>query len=567
MRTAMHLTTEQLLFQLIRRCQPTPVGRRRDVRWPRAEKVGRLSLAVAESLVPPDERRIAAARERTFSFLATRLRLDAHLNWGVRHGVALASFELQYMGHLRTLASAWSRERRAEDVALIAEQLRTWMATTASGQGDAWHPYCIAVRTIHWCELLILVGDLLPADVRDAAVDSLARQLDVLARRRERHLGANHLQRDDAALAIGGMLLEGDAARRWMATGLRGTWHALATHVLPDGMHFEGSPMYHAAMLDDVCRVITCCDALGVPVPSAARETLGRMARAAVQLSRPNGALHQFNDAEGSAHPPVLWLAARADTLSRRGETTAALQGPWLLPAAGYAGWRDDALGERLVFDAGPVGPRAQPGHAHCDALSFELDVAHQSFIVDAGVHGYDGDPFRPFSRSTAAHNTLMLNGEEQSEMWQTFRVARRARVEGPIVTRDPTTWAVSGRVRGFAGGDHRRRIVRLGGTGYRIEDWAQAATARAFLHFAPGHRVRVQGSVAVVSRADGWSAEITFAGVRDLVVVTGALEPVQGWHFPQFGEACPAPCLVASAVADASAQISLVTTIRWSGA
>jgi uncharacterized heparinase superfamily protein len=48
--------------------------------------------------------------------------------------------------------------------------------------------------------------------------------------------------------------------------------------------------------------------------------------------------------------------------------------------------------------------------------------------IVDAGVHGYDGDPLRAWCRSTRAHNTVEIDGEDQCEFWGTFRVARRGR-------------------------------------------------------------------------------------------------------------------------------------------
>jgi hypothetical protein len=33
----------------------------------------------------------------------------------------------------------------------------------------------------------------------------------------------------------------------------------------------------------------------------------------------------------------------------------------------------------------------------------------------------------RPYVRATAAHNTVRINGADQSEMWKEFRVARRA--------------------------------------------------------------------------------------------------------------------------------------------
>src|SRR5690606_2555175 len=67
--------------------------------------------------------------------------------------------------------------------------------------------------------------------------------------------------------------------------------------------------------------------------------------------------------------------------------------------------------------------------HAHCDLLSFELDLAGLPFAVDAGVSGYADAPLREFVRSTRAHNTVVIGGREQSEIWGVYRVARMAEV------------------------------------------------------------------------------------------------------------------------------------------
>jgi uncharacterized heparinase superfamily protein len=78
-----------------------------------------------------------------------------------------------------------------------------------------------------------------------------------------------------------------------------------------------------------------------------------------------------------------------------------------------------------LLFDAGPIGPDYLPGHAHCDTLSFELSLGTERWIVNAGTFSYTG-PERAHYRGTAAHNTVMVDGAEQHEIWASFRVARR---------------------------------------------------------------------------------------------------------------------------------------------
>lgn len=82
----------------------------------------------------------------------------------------------------------------------------------------------------------------------------------------------------------------------------------------------------------------------------------------------------------------------------------------------------------KLVVDAGQPGPVYIPGHAHCDAMSFELFKAGKPVIVNCGTYAYQCKE-RSFFRSTAAHNTVMVNDTEQSQCWGAFRMAKRSKV------------------------------------------------------------------------------------------------------------------------------------------
>ena len=86
-----------------------------------------------------------------------------------------------------------------------------------------------------------------------------------------------------------------------------------------------------------------------------------------------------------------------------------------------------------LIFDAGKIGVDYQPAHGHCDCLSFELSVDGKPLLVNSGTYEYQGD-LRKHFRKTRVHNTVEINGHEQSQCWGGFRVAKRIQnVSGSI--------------------------------------------------------------------------------------------------------------------------------------
>ncbi|MCK5611451.1 heparinase II/III-family protein, partial [Candidatus Pacearchaeota archaeon] len=133
-------------------------------------------------------------------------------------------------------------------------------------------------------------------------------------------------------------------------------------------------------------------------------------------LCHPDGQIAIFNDSAFSIYNnPEDLLGPESTTDS----------GPWALPDAGYYGYRSDD-DSYIVCDAGPIGPDYIPGHAHGDIFSFELSLKGQRVIVDSGVFSYVAGEMRKYCRSTRAHNTVEINGQDQCEFWSAFRVAKR---------------------------------------------------------------------------------------------------------------------------------------------
>ncbi len=82
-----------------------------------------------------------------------------------------------------------------------------------------------------------------------------------------------------------------------------------------------------------------------------------------------------------------------------------------------------------LISDLAKLGPDYQPAHAHADTLSYEFSLAGQRIFVNSGTSEYGLSKERLRQRGTAAHNTVIINNQNSSQVWSGFRVAKRANV------------------------------------------------------------------------------------------------------------------------------------------
>jgi uncharacterized heparinase superfamily protein len=180
--------------------------------------------------------------------------------------------------------------------------------------------------------------------------------------------------------------------------------------------------MYHALILENVLDLLNAARTYSTSVDNErnlwaekAQAMLGWLAN----MIHPDGRIPFFNDATFGIAPEPRELIAYA---SRLGIQAA----PVPLATSGYVRLAQNQT--VLLFDAGPLGPDHQLGHAHADTLSFELSHRGRRILVNSGISTYEKGPDRQWQRSTAAHNTIRIDALDQSEVWSAFRVARRAR-------------------------------------------------------------------------------------------------------------------------------------------
>jgi len=128
----------------------------------------------------------------------------------------------------------------------------------------------------------------------------------------------------------------------------------------------------------------------------------------------------------------------------------------------------------RAVVRAGPHGPDHQLGHAHADLLSFEASFDRRRVVVDTGTGVYQAGRVRERLRSTAAHNTIALDGEELLEAWSSFRSGRRGRATTHArgeTDRCSWLWASHDAYRRLDGAPMPHRLLCVAGEGLLVVD------------------------------------------------------------------------------------------------
>lgn len=520
LRTVRHLRPIQIAGQLER-----PLRRGRHPRKAAGDTL-RLRIAAPHTAFLAAAPHAQASTAKRVVLLNRAVDLGARVDWRDADLGPLWQFHLHYHDWLRAPGLA-SAERAAI--------LRDWIERHREGVG--WHPATISVRAFVWTKLL-LAHDRLPRDPALAAAlaASLADQLATLAARRERDLLANHYLMNLLALVLGGLLLEGADANRWLRfeADLR---RELAEQILPDGAHFERSPMYHALVLEALLDVLNVAAAAPGRLPAASEAALrdagARMLGAHAVWTHPDGEIALFGDSAFGIAPAPGALAEYAARLGLRawGPRT-----PGLLDDAGYVRLADGPF-TLIASVAGPM-PAYQPGHAHCDALSFELSVGSQRVVTDTGVYEYAPGARRDQSRATASHATIQVDGQEQAELWGAHRVGGRPQVVRLGASPPETAEAAC---RGWSRPAIRvtRRFVLRGGV-LQITDCVEgdAHIVTTRLPLAPGLAPRLEGLVARIPLGTG-------------VRLSVDLPPVLSWrvepqpYFPEFGREIERPCLV----------------------
>ena len=339
----------------------------------------------------------------TFTFLNLSHTFEGAIDWNCSEHGKLWAYNLTYFDFLQ-------QEGLGKEEGLIL--IHHFMDRIASMK-DALEPFPISLRGINWIKFLIC------HNIKEQSIDDcLYAQYAILLDNLEYHLLGNHLLENGFGLLFGAYYFQ-DEKLYEKAKGILES--ELEEQILDDGAHFELSPMYHQIML---FRVLDCInlaqnnpwkqDGLLMFIEDKAAKMLGWLE----VISYRDETIPHFNDSTDGIAPTTKQLKDYVKNLDLSIKNSK-------LSACGYR--KIVKEGYECAVDIGRIGPNYIPGHAHADTFNFELRIAERPFVVDTGLSTYEIGKRRDLERGTAAHNTVVVNGQNSSDVWGGFRVAERA--------------------------------------------------------------------------------------------------------------------------------------------
>ena len=513
---------------------------------------------------------------------------------------------------LLDLGQAWrltGDDRYAECfIALVS----AWMERNPYAQGINWSSALeAAMRSLSWCWALGLFRDsaALTPERFQAILGGLQRHAGFIERYLSRYFAPNtHLTVEALALyTIGTVLPELQGAGRWRDVGRRVLLEQLPLHVPEGDVYFEQSTRYQYYTAELYLHFAILADRNGDPLPAQVGETLGAMLRFLIHARRPDGTVPQIGDTDGGWLCPLLrrevgdyrglfstaavflgdaQLAWAAGSLTHEAfcllgsdaaERWAQLDpGPPPLEhltvhgAGDYVvmrtGWADDA--HHLVFDTGAFGCPYSGAHGHADLLAIQCSAFGENYLVDPGTGCYTaGSEWREHFRSTRAHSTVRVDGQDQAETRGPFAWVDRPPAQLLGTEDRPGLQFAAAQHQAYRRlpdpVQHLRRIWLLDSKLWLIVDDLLGTTRHAIdlrFQFAPlPVHIEAHGWVRAQGAASSLLMKTFSSTTLESKLLSGALSPPAGWYSPNYGHQVPAPVLTVEADMELPARLATV--------
>jgi hypothetical protein len=349
----------------------------------------------------------------------------------------------------------------------------------------------------------------------------------------------NHTIAEATGLIFGGAVYRSTAeGSRWLAEGHELLKRELEHQIVKDGGPAEQSLNYHRFVLDLYWLAIDFLRKNNLHDCSSFGKRLTRAEQFMAAFESGCGSLPSIGDSDdGHAIAPGVYpRRPHPDNKKLKIQT---------FSKSGYTIYNDKNV--VLTFDHGPLGMAPLYNHGHADALSITLSVGGREILVDPGTYRYNGEPqFRRYFKSTRAHNTVTIDGQDQAIQQTGFiwshpynvKVLRNENLNG--------VWLIQAEHDGYLRYKkpvkHMRSVLIFEGKKIIMQDKFSGEGTHEFelnFHLHPDATLsKCQGNLWYVYNG---AAEIyiTIFDQNNIREVKGERDPLLGWFSRSYGQKC----------------------------
>lgn len=485
--------------------------------------------------------------------------------------------------HLTVLALAYALTGEERFAAEVESQLQSWIEQNPPLIGVNWtHPLEHGIRLISWawCERLLRRS---PAHERlfgEGRVlwSSIHAHQKFIADMYCRGSSANnHLIGEMAGLYIASCAFPVfEASDGWRMLAKKILEEELSRQTFPSGLNREMAFPYHLFVFEFAIAAYAEGQRAQDTFSPQFVETLRRMIEAVPSLTDMGGNLPRYGDSDegravqlqassasrdawlyhvsrpllGASEPPTdegqLASGVLLAGLQITGQSAGSDRSVGSVGSVGYedagiyvlASSRGTPEEVFVTADAGPLGFLSIAAHGHADALSFTLSAGGRAFFVDPGTFDYYSQPkWRRYFRSVFAHNTLVVDGEDQSVQEGAMMWGRRAEAGVSRWEPDDSGGILEASHDGYRGvGITHRRRLRLAGSHLEIVDAVEGQKFHDLqlrFHLHPDCRIDGCAARSVRVRREQINVEITLPETVKLRIVRGGADA--GWYSPAY--------------------------------
>ncbi len=371
---------------------------------------------------------------KSFNFLNKEVVFTDLINWNDKNQARLWLYNLHYFDYLISEEQNESKEIYEIKKCIIEE----WINSNPIGFGNGWEPYPLSLRIVNWIYFYHYNYQFIEQDFEfeNTFIKSIYHQSAYLSKYIEFHIGANHLFKNAKALLIAGLFFNQNI---WLKRGQKILEVELNEQILPDGGHFELSPMYHSIVLEDILDILNFCSVYQSNGNHINREYWDDQATKMLvwlyKIIQPDGNIPLFGDSAFNIALRFDQLKEYTEQILKKTISLDDFADIESLDSSGYYIFRTQD--HYLIIDGGKLGAVYQPGHAHGDVFSYEYSYKGTRFIVDSGPGEYLDTELRQKARSITGHNTLYVNELEPGQFWKSFRLGRRIKSPQVEVKKD----------------------------------------------------------------------------------------------------------------------------------